>query len=94
MREVLGTGEVDARIDALGLTRVRETAVGGVWWVTHRSRAGEILAEFLEVTLVPEILCAQSAEIGPTLDALAARLAAAGDQCALPPLDEAESRHA
>jgi len=53
---VLGEGEVDADIQATGGTRVRETGVAGVWWVTHANADGETVAEFIEVTLVPEML--------------------------------------
>ena len=52
----LGDGEVDAVIQATGGTRVRETGVAGVWWVTHANAEGETVAEFIEVTLAPEIL--------------------------------------
>jgi hydrogenase-1 operon protein HyaF len=56
LADVLGEGEVDATIQAMGATRVRETAVPGVWWVTHRNVEGHTIAELIEVTLVPEIL--------------------------------------
>jgi hydrogenase-1 operon protein HyaF len=56
LEEVLGQGEVSAEIDAAGPTRVRETAVHGVWWVTHLNALGEPTAEFIEVTYAPEIL--------------------------------------
>lgn len=52
----LGDGEVDAAIQASGDTRVRETGVAGVWWVTHANAEGEAVAAFIEVTQVPEIL--------------------------------------
>jgi hydrogenase-1 operon protein HyaF len=35
LKEVLGQGEVSATLEALGVTHVRETAIHGVWWVTH-----------------------------------------------------------
>ncbi len=56
LREVLGQGEVSASIDALGPTQLRETVVHGVWWITHWNTDGAKVAEFLDITHVPEIL--------------------------------------
>lgn len=56
LREALGQGEVSATIDALGPTQVRETEVHGVWWITHMNIDGAKVAEFLDITHVPEIL--------------------------------------
>jgi hydrogenase-1 operon protein HyaF len=56
LREALGQGEVNATIEALGPTQVRETVVHGVWWITHMNVDGTKVAEFLDITHVPEIL--------------------------------------
>lgn len=56
LREALGQGEVSATVDALGPTQVRETVVHGVWWITHLNVDGTKVAEFLDITHVPEIL--------------------------------------
>ena len=56
LREVLGTGAVDARVDALGESRAQETRFPGIWWVTHRNEPGETVAELIEVCSVPTIL--------------------------------------
>lgn len=56
LRGVLGCGEVAATINVLGPTRVCETEVHGVWWLTHRDSDGEVISELIEVTFVPEIL--------------------------------------
>ncbi|MEJ2508403.1 MAG: hydrogenase expression/formation C-terminal domain-containing protein [Gammaproteobacteria bacterium] len=56
LQRLLGEGEVSATIDALGPTRVRETAVRGVWWVTHHGATDEVVAEFIEITRIPTIL--------------------------------------
>lgn len=55
---ILGSGEVDIRIDANGESRIRETAVSGLWWTEHRDAAGEPLAVLIEVARVPSILMA------------------------------------
>ena len=54
--QALGTGEVDARMQANGESRIRETAVHGVWWTEHRDSSGELLATLIEVARVPDIL--------------------------------------
>ncbi len=56
LRRLLGSGEVDIRIDANGESRIRETAVSGLWWTEHRNAAGEPLAVLIEVARVPNIL--------------------------------------
>jgi HupH hydrogenase expression protein, C-terminal conserved region len=56
LEEVLAAGAVRAAIDAAGPSEVFETAYPGVWWVRHRNESGETVAEFIEVTVCPEIL--------------------------------------
>jgi hydrogenase-1 operon protein HyaF len=72
---MLGDGEVDAALEVTGGTRVRETGVAGVWWVTHANADGETVAEFIEVTLVPEILKTHPQDVRFGLMQLRARLA-------------------
>jgi hydrogenase-1 operon protein HyaF len=52
----LGPGAVSASVEAIGLSEVRETRYPGVWRVTHRNEAGEIVADLLEVCDAPAIL--------------------------------------
>lgn len=74
LQEVLGEGELSATLDALGPTQVRETSVHGVWWVTHRNSDETIIAEFIEVTTMPEILQTHPADARVGLDRLRSRL--------------------
>lgn len=67
---VLGEGEVNATIQAGGASSVRETAIHGVWWVTHRNEDGEVAAEFIEVARVPEILLSQPEDMETSLTRL------------------------
>ena len=60
---VLGLGEVQARLDALGLSEVIETQYAGVWIVTHYNDEDHIISRFIEVTSMPEILCSQTEDI-------------------------------
>jgi hydrogenase-1 operon protein HyaF len=74
LREVLGQGEVSATIDALGLSQARETAIHGVWWVTHQNADGEVTAQFIEVTYLPEILKTHPADARAAVEILRSRM--------------------
>lgn len=74
LQNALGQGEVQATVDADGRSTIRETRVAGVWWVEHQNSAGELIAESLEVTQIPEILLSASDEIAAAACALRARL--------------------
>lgn len=76
LRAVLGTGAVDARIEALGESRVVETRFPGIWWVTHRNEAGETVAESIEVCGVPSILHSPSEDMADGAKGLRQTLAA------------------
>jgi hydrogenase-1 operon protein HyaF len=70
LQRALGEGEVQATLNAEGISRIQETRVPGVWWVEHRDRQGELIAELLEVSRVPEILASASDEIAAGARAL------------------------
>ena len=63
LKRALGDGEVRATVDAEGVSTIQETHISGVWWVEHRNRHGELIAESLEVARVPEILARATDEI-------------------------------
>lgn len=75
LHAALGEGEVSAAVNALGPTQVRETAVHGVWWITHRNAAGDVIAEFIEVTYSPGILTTHPADASAAAAMLHSRLA-------------------
>ena len=52
----LGEGAVSASVAAIGASEVRESRYPGVWRVTHRNEAGEVVADLIEVCALPEIL--------------------------------------
>ncbi len=79
LQRILGWGEVDIRIDANGESRIRETAVSGLWWTEHRDAAGALLAVLIEVARVPNILVPADEDIA--LAAIQLRVEAAA-QCA------------
>jgi hydrogenase-1 operon protein HyaF len=74
LEDRLGTGEVQAVIEALGPTQLRETAVPGVWWVTHRNHDGQVTAELIEVCYLPEILRTDPRDAEAGLERLRAQL--------------------
>lgn len=73
--DVLGQGEVSANVDAMGATKVRETAFAGVWLVQYYSVADEVLAEHIEVTRCPSLLITPEQDLADAALALQARLA-------------------
>lgn len=76
--EALGEGEVRAELHVLGPSEIRETAIGGVWLVTHRNASGEIAGKFIEVTRMPQILESQEADMLRGMAILAEKLSAPG----------------
>lgn len=70
LRDSLGQGEVDATITTIGSTLVKETAIPCVWWVSHQDSDNKSLAEFIEITEIPELLRSDKRTINQGLDAL------------------------
>ena len=63
IQTILGEGEVKASFDSLGTTTINETALAGVWWVTHNNDDGDCIAETIEITTIPAILESQHDDI-------------------------------
>lgn len=63
LREVLGEGEIQAVLDLGGPSEVRETGCHGVWWIVHRNDDDQVLAETIEITLLPAILATQPEDV-------------------------------
>jgi hydrogenase-1 operon protein HyaF len=76
LQRVLGEGEVTATVQADGLSQIRETGVSGVWWVEHFDRHKALIAELIEVALVPQLLASATDEIAAGAQELRARVAA------------------
>jgi len=74
LRQLLGQGEVSAHIEAIGPSEIIETRYPGVWWATHYNVEGDIVADTLEITDIPEIIKSQSADIATGLELLRAQL--------------------
>jgi hydrogenase-1 operon protein HyaF len=67
---LLGEGEARATVDVAGETIVRETAYAGVWWVTYYGADKEVVADRIEITLVPAILKSHPADISAAAERL------------------------
>ncbi|MEA3275123.1 MAG: hydrogenase expression/formation protein [Pseudomonadota bacterium] len=77
---LLGRGEVEASISALGPTRVWETQFPGVWLVDHCNANDERIALHIEIAGIPDILRSQPQDIAEAVARLDARLAAGLDK--------------
>lgn len=73
---LLGRGEVHATVDALGVTRVTETAFPGVWLVDYLNEEDQRLTLHLDITEIPSILRVQPRDIEGSITALDAHLSA------------------
>jgi hydrogenase-1 operon protein HyaF len=72
LRELLGSGEVSATINAFGPTLVEETACPGVWLVEHQDAEHRRLTLHLEVARIPALLATPEDDLADGLAALAA----------------------
>ncbi|MEJ2309612.1 MAG: hydrogenase expression/formation C-terminal domain-containing protein [Gammaproteobacteria bacterium] len=74
IEQKLGRGEVQARIDALGPSEIIETAIAGVWLVTHYNAEEEVLGRMIEICRIPALLESQDQDIEYGLDDMEALL--------------------
>jgi hydrogenase-1 operon protein HyaF len=74
LRQTLAQGEVSARIEAIGPSEINETRYPGVWWVTHYNVEGDIVADTIEITWLPEIIKSQPEDLLAGLELLRAQL--------------------
>ena len=70
LASLLGQGEVDISLRTIGESHSYETAYSGIWWVKHYSPDEQLIAELLEVALIPEILKSQATDIEQSATAL------------------------
>lgn len=66
----LGTGEVHAKLNALGPSEITETRYAGIWIISHYNDEEDIIGRFIEVTMIPEILCSQREDMIAAHEAL------------------------
>jgi hydrogenase-1 operon protein HyaF len=70
LEDLLGRGEVHAKLELAGRSDVWETAYPGVWWIRHRGADDRIASEVIEVCPVPGILSTQPEDIRSATDRL------------------------
>jgi len=70
LRQALGRGEVQARLDSLGRSEIWETQYPGVWVLEHHNSAGEQIAWQIEITRIPEILQTPAEDLAESIDRL------------------------
>ena len=73
--EILGRGEVEAQLNALGNSLIRETGIPGVWLIEHFNADQQLVAKLIEVTAMPSFLKSQPEDIREGLVKLCERLA-------------------
>jgi HupH hydrogenase expression protein, C-terminal conserved region len=76
LKDSLGEGAVRIDINASGPTTVVETATPGVWWVTHHNEQDAQVGEFIEVTLIPDIVPTHPDDVSSGVKRLEDRLTA------------------
>lgn len=70
LMQILGTGEVSATVNTLGLTEIKETRFSGIWSLRHYNSHDEIVAELIEVTPLPDILKSQDPDLVDSTEVL------------------------
>lgn len=70
LQNLLGQGEVQVSLNTLGPSTIYETTVPGVWWISHRNEADEVVSEFIEVTRYPAILQTPPEELPTAIERL------------------------
>lgn len=82
--QILGTGEVQVRLNALGPSDLMETKFNGVWLVTHYNDENEIISRHIEITRMPEILLSQTQDMSDACQQLTDLLDERNEQSAQP----------
>jgi hydrogenase-1 operon protein HyaF len=68
LETILGSGEVSAKLNALGPSEIVETSIAGVWLVTHYNMEEEVLGKYIEITSIPDILTVQPQDLHDSLN--------------------------
>ncbi len=76
LRQRLGRGEVEARLELAGPSSIVETAYAGLWWVRHADADGHTVFEQIVVARVPQLLLAHDIDIVAAAQRLGAELTA------------------
>ena len=66
----LGQGEIQAVLSTMGDSKIFETNYSGIWWIKHYTTDGVLIAEFIEITTVPDILKSHDDDIQQSITEL------------------------
>ncbi len=94
LAERLGKGEVHATVHVAGRSEVWETAYSGVWWVRHLGAEGQIAAEEIAVTLVPQFLVSHPDDVHEAAQRLGSECSAVAPRAAAEDFEKGEGTHA
>ncbi len=70
LRERLGSGEVNATVQAFGPTLVQETAFAGVWLVDYQDAEQRRLTLHLQISRIPDLLVTPADDLADSLASL------------------------
>lgn len=70
----LGRGEVEATMRGVGSCEFQETRLTGVWWITQKNAVGDIVGQFIEIALVPDLLICNRDDVAESVSKLEDRL--------------------
>lgn len=71
---VLGRGEINAHLNALGPSDIYETRYAGVWLITHYNESESVVSRFIEITELPAILKSQREDMTVGLEEITEEL--------------------
>jgi hydrogenase-1 operon protein HyaF len=72
---ILGQGEMEAQLNSLGESTIRESGISGVWLIEHFNEDGQSIGRFIEVTPCPTVLKSPLEDIRHGMDKLSHALA-------------------
>ena len=75
LTEVLGEGELAARLSLVGISEVIETRFPAVWMITHYNEDDTIVGRYIEICEIPAILKSQQEDARAGLEQLGELLA-------------------
>jgi hydrogenase-1 operon protein HyaF len=70
LQQRLGKGEIQAELNSLGISRIWETQISGVWWIEHFNAENQKTNQYLEITWIPDILKSQIEDVRDSLEQL------------------------
>lgn len=70
LQSLLGVGEIEIKLNAMGTSYLHETNYPGVWWIDHYSTDKKLTGSYIEIAPVPDIIQADNQDISDGLQRL------------------------